>query len=199
MHADEFQWITPEVAFWEAYAPAVKCDLSSAALRLGERLVFIDPIPLAGDALAELTDGLQPALIVLTNGNHERAAAAYRERWGIPIAAHEEARAGLTLAPEQVLRDGDSLLDELTVVSIPGAGPGEIAVAGKSGVVCAGDALIQLPPDGLALLPAKYCRDAKVLPDSLRKLLRFDIRVLTFAHGSPIVAGARSKLEALLA
>ncbi len=199
MHADDFQWVNREVAVWQAYEPAVKCDLSSTALRFGERLVFIDPIPLAEDALATLVFDARPALIILTNGNHERAAAACRERWSIPIAAHTEALAELAIDPDEILDDGDLLIDELTVVTIPGAGPGEIAVCTRDGTVCLGDALIQLPPDGLALLPGKYCRNAKLLPDSLRKLLRFEIRVLTFAHGSPIVSGARSHLEALLA
>ncbi|MEO8354137.1 MAG: hypothetical protein ABI680_20605, partial [Chthoniobacteraceae bacterium] len=103
MQAGEFQWANPAVAVWQAYEPAVKCDLSSTALRLGGRLILIDPIPLAGDALTELTRDARPALIILTNGNHERAAAAFRARWNIPIAAHQDALTELAIDPDQIL------------------------------------------------------------------------------------------------
>ena len=73
--AAEFHRITDDLFFWQTYAPAVKSDLSCCALRVGGRLVFVDPIPLAKAALADLVADAPPALIVLTNGNHARAAA----------------------------------------------------------------------------------------------------------------------------
>jgi len=197
--ADEFLQISANLHFWQAYEPAVKCDLSSCALDVGGQLVFIDPIPLAKDALAELAATAPPALIVLTNGNHARAAAEYRDRFQIPIAAHADAVVELGLTPNQLLADGDRLLDALTVIALPGAGPGEIALHSSTGVLCIGDALIHLEPQGLALLPDKYCSDAKLLRASLRKRLPRDVRVLTFAHGVPLVTAARARLEDLLA
>lgn len=195
--AAEYQAVSGDVFFWQAYEPAVKCDLSCCALRVGGGLVFVDPIPLADAALAELTAEAPPALIVLTNGNHARAAATMRDRFHIPIAAHADAAE--EIAPDRLIADGDTLLAALTVITLPGAGPGEIALHGPGGVACIGDALIHLELHGLALLPDKYCDDAKLLRASLRKLLRFDFGVLTFAHGLPIVTDARGRLESLLA
>jgi glyoxylase-like metal-dependent hydrolase (beta-lactamase superfamily II) len=196
--AEEFQQVQPGLFFWQSYAPAVKSDLSSAALQLGEKLVFIDPIPLAPSALEELTSSAIPALIVLTNGNHARASEEFRRRFSIPIAAHSAAETELGLTVDQRLQEGDQLLDGLTVIEVPGAGAGEIALHAPGGVICVGDALIHLPSHGFSLLPPKYCLDPKTLPASLQKLLRFEWQILTFAHGLPLVSGARRKLQTLL-
>jgi hypothetical protein len=197
--AAEFQQVGADLYFWQAYEPAVKCDLSSCALEVGGRLIFVDPILLAKAALADLAAVASPALIVLTNGNHARAAAEYRERFQVPIAAPADAVPELGLTPDQLLADDEHLLDALTVIALPGAGPGEIALQTASGIVCIGDALINLEPDGLALLPDKYCIDAKLLRTSLRKRLPREARVLTFAHGVPLVTAVRTRLDHLFA
>ena len=196
--ADEFQQVTDGLYFWQAYDPAVKVDLSCCARRTARGLVFIDPIPLAATALAELCALAAPAAIVLTNGNHARAAGEWRKRFSIPLLAHAAATAELGIAVDQEIADGETVLDEFTVISLPGAAPGEIALHAQ-GVMHAGDALIHLPPPGFALLPEKYCADAKEMRASLGKLLRFPFEVLTFAHGLPLVSQARQRLATLLA
>ena len=139
-----------------------------------------------------------PAAIILTNGNHARAAAEYRTRFSIPILAHAGAVADLGLAVDHEIADGETVLDEFTVIALPGAAPGEIALH-AGGVLHVGDALINLPPFGFAPLPEKYCADGKEMRASLGKLLRFPFEVLTFAHGLPVVTRARHRLESLLA
>jgi hypothetical protein len=198
MRADEIQIIRDDLVFWQAYEPAVKCDLSCCARIFGKEFVFIDPIPLAPDALDELTALATPAAIVLTNGNHARAAAVFRERFSIPIHAHRDAGAELGLAIDHALTEGGAAPGGLAVVEIPGAPAGEIALH-AGGIMHAGDALIHLEPLGFALLPEKYCADARTMRASLGKLLRFDFELLTFAHGLPLVSQARRRLEHLLA
>ena len=196
--ADEFQQVTDGLYFWQAYDPAVKVDLSSCARRTARGLVFIDPIPLARAALAELCEVAAPAAIILTNGNHARAAAEYRKRFSIPILAHAAAGAELGISVDQEIADGETVLDEITVTALPGAAPGEIALH-TGGALHVGDALIHLAPHGFALLPEKYCADAKEMRASLGKLLRFPFEVLTFAHGLPLVFHARQRPVQLLA
>src|SRR5436190_6602751 len=116
VRAEEIQRITPELAFWQAYEPSVKCDLSSCAVDVGGRLVLIDPIPMAESALKELVESSRPALIILTNGNHERAADSFRQQFGIPIAAHGEAISEFELKPDQVLADQTRLLEAIDVI-----------------------------------------------------------------------------------
>jgi hypothetical protein len=196
--ADEFQLIRPDLAFWQAYEPAVKCDLSCCARCVDSRLVFIDPIPLAAPALDELLALGKPAAIVLTNGNHTRAALDFRARFSIPILAHPDAVAELGLPIDKELQDGAIVVDALRVITLPGAGAGEIALCG-AGVLHMGDALIHIDPPGFAPLPDKYCADPRELRHSLGKLLRSDFEILTFAHGLPLISQARRRLETLLA
>jgi glyoxylase-like metal-dependent hydrolase (beta-lactamase superfamily II) len=188
--------VSPALAFWQAYEPAVKSDLSCCARRFGNALVFIDPIPLAKSALAELTADAAPTAIIVTNGNHARAAAEFRERFSIPILAHAEADLGIVV--DQTIADGDLALGKLTVIEIAGAAPGEIALH-ADGVLHVGDALIHLEATGFTLLPDKYCADPRELRRSLGKLLRFEFELLTFAHGLPLISKARRRLETLLA
>ncbi|MEQ1860979.1 MAG: hypothetical protein ABMA13_13670 [Chthoniobacteraceae bacterium] len=195
--ADEIHIVAPGLAIWQAYDPGVKCDLTSVALIVSGRLVLIDPIALSAAGVSELEEAGQPALIVCTNGNHARAADSFRRHYRVPLAAHAEAR--LETSVDLPLADGSRVLDAIEVCTLPGAGPGEVVLIDPRGIVCVGDALIDLPPHGFSVLPDKYCTDPKLLRESLRKLLRWDFKVLTFAHGWPLVASARERLAALLA
>jgi glyoxylase-like metal-dependent hydrolase (beta-lactamase superfamily II) len=198
MRAEEFQTVRGDLCFWQAYEPAVKCDLSCCARRFGNELIFIDPIPLAKAALAELTAAATPTAIVLTNGNHARAAAEFRDRFAIPILAHLAAAEGLGLAIDEPLAEGDTALGHFAVVEIAGAAPGEIALHAGD-IAHVGDALIHLDPTGFTTLPEKYCSDAREMRRALGKLLRFNFEVLTFAHGLPLISQGRRRLENLLA
>ena len=196
--AEEFQTITPRVFSWQAYEPRVKCDLSSVAILADDGLVLVDPIPLRDEALEELIEGRLPTAIVLTSGNHERAADSYRKRFEIPIWASAAAEAALEIRVDHTLEEGATVPGKMRVVSLQSAGPGEIALVGD-GVICLGDAIINLASHGFSLLPARYCVNPQLLPNDLRKLLSYDFRILTFAHGDPLVEHARERLQQLLA
>ena len=193
--ADEIQQVRDGLWFWQRFQPKVKVDCSSCAVRVEKQLLLVDPIPLAAEAMEELCSFGEIAGIVATSGNHDRAVAEMRKRFGVPVFAH--AAAGLET--DRAVGEGDQIFGQLEVVEIAGAGPGEIALFDPRGWMIVGDALTNLEPDGLALLPAKYCADADEMRGSLRKLLRFPIEILTFAHGLPLASRARSRLEILLA
>lgn len=195
--ATDFQTATPSLFAWQAFEPAVKCELSSCALDTADGLIFIDPIGLSEAALGRLLHGRKPRAIILTNGNHTRAAALLRERLGVKVLASADA-SGLEIVPDETLAEGQIAPGEMEVITLPGAGPGEIALVGR-GVACVGDALIHLPPEGLRLLPDKYCADAGEMRRSLKKLLSCEFQVVTFAHGAPLVGTACRQLEKLLA
>jgi glyoxylase-like metal-dependent hydrolase (beta-lactamase superfamily II) len=165
--ADEIHHVAPGLYLWQAYDPAVKCDLTSAALKIGSQLLLIDPIPLIAEALEELLEQGTPAAIVCTNANHARGAGEFRKRFGTKIVAHREAQGGLEVNADDWIDDGACLLDAVEVCSVPGASPGEIALR-FGPIVCLGDAVIHLPDHGFALLPDKYCSDAKLLRHSLQ-------------------------------
>ena len=66
-------------------------------------------------------------------------------------------------------------------------------------MVFVGDVLVNLDPEtGMAFLPDKYSQDPKTSRESLRKLLKLDFQMMTFAHGQPIVRDAKKQLTVLL-
>ena len=83
---------------------------------------------------------------------------------------------------------------------IDGGPLGEMALhyVEDGGTMIIGDALINFDPYGFEFLPAKYCRNAKLMRRSLRKLLDFSFDRMLFAHGTPILSDARTRLEQLL-
>ncbi len=89
-HATEIQWVNEGIAYWQAYEPEVKTDLSSCAVRIDEQLFLFDPIALAADAWEELTAETPAAAIVLTNGNHQRASIGFREKFHLSIEKKEQ-------------------------------------------------------------------------------------------------------------
>jgi glyoxylase-like metal-dependent hydrolase (beta-lactamase superfamily II) len=192
--ASEILQAAPGLHFWQAYEPAVKCDLTSHAIATHEGLVLVDPIALADPSRLPGP----PAAILLTNANHARAAAWWRERTSAPIFAPAAALGELDLVPDHGLTDGDLAPGGLRTIALPGGAPGETAYLGH-GLCVVGDALIHLDSHGFALLPAKYCTDAALLSQSLRKLLSCEFDILTFAHGTPLRPHARERLATLLA
>jgi hypothetical protein len=196
--AEEFQVIRPGLFFWQTYEAAVKTDLSCCACETTQGLVFIDPIPLDKAAETELLAAAPLRAIILTSGNHARAAERYRTRFSIPVFAHAEAAAEFSFEVDHIVDDGETILDEFTVIALPGAASGEIALH-RGDAMHVGDALIHVLPPGFAVLPDKYCADSHELRQALGKLLRFPFNLLTFAHGLPIVSQARQRLSQLLA
>jgi hypothetical protein len=198
--AQEVDQVAPGISLWQFYDPAVKADLFSTALETPSGIYLIDPIPLNAEPLSHLEAGREVAGIVVTNENHGRATAQFAERFAVPVFVHATARDTLALPKIIELHDKDRLAPGLTAVTIEGGPAGEIAVhcEGNGGTIVVGDALINFEPHGFALLPAKYSSDFKLMRRSLSKLLEYDFERMLFAHGTPILSGARERLERLL-
>ncbi len=182
--------------FWQGYEPAVRVDLSCCAVRTRSGFVLVDPIPLAHDPLALITADGPPTAIILTNGNHQRASLDFRDQFDCPIHAHHDARDEITA--DQRLQDGENVAG-FRVIALPGAGAGEIALlAADAALLVIGDALINLPPDGLRVLPEKYCANPLQARESMEVLRDCEFTTLGFAHGPPITNDAHAQLIALL-
>jgi glyoxylase-like metal-dependent hydrolase (beta-lactamase superfamily II) len=198
--ADEFQAVGDKLYHWSVYEPAMKCDLNATALRVGSGLVIADPIPLAEPAWEELVAQAPLRAVVITNGNHAREAATFREKHQVPIVTAMATRKDLgELRPDVVLLENE-LLYGLCAIPIPGATPGETAFYFREGgVLVIGDAVINVDSEkGLQLLPDKYCDDPEQNRASLAKLLSLDFHTITFAHGAPVTTRAKEKWAALL-
>jgi len=184
--AESIREISSGVWIWHAYDESVRTELYSTAVAAEFGLVIIDPIDLVHDAFHQLAKHAPAAAIVLTNGNHSRAAVRFRERFGAPVFAHNDAVGELTTFVDGALRPGRPVAGSLEVLQLPGAGLGEIALFHRKAKgechLHFGDALVNLDPHGLIVLPEKYCLSASLLAESLQSLPHEDLSLVTFAH-----------------
>ena len=196
----ELEPVSSHAAIWHAYDRSVKADLFSTALFTPDNTFLIDPIPLAPAAFEQVGASSPIRGIIVTNQNHWRASAGLAQQLSVPIFAHPDAATPETEVQFSSLADGKPLANAVQVIPIVGAAPGEIALFSNAdhGIIVVGDALINFEPYGFALLPPKYCTDQKKMRKSLIRLLEHQFERLFFAHGLPILANARGRLEGLL-
>jgi len=192
----EYSTVRPGLFHWQGYEPAVKCDCSSTAIVTPAGLIFIDPIPLAEEALKDLIaeSFSAPAAVLLTSGNHQRESLAMAKRFGIPVYAPSDA--GDDIIADQRFRSGDPVAG-MESIALPGFGPGETAFL-HGGALIFGDALINLEPEGLRLLPEKYRGEKNQSLKSLGALTGLKPQILLFAHGNPVVQDANLSLACLI-
>ena len=198
--AQEIEQIVPGISIWQVYEPAVKAELFSTALRTDAGVYLIDPISLAAHALADLHVSGEIIGIFATNANHGRASAEIAREFSVPIHVHHSLAETPEFAGAIGVDDGQTLAGALTAMAVDGGAAGEMALhcSQDGGTIVIGDALINFEPHGFGLLPAKYCLDPKLMRRSLRKLLDYSFDRIFFAHGTPILLGARARLEQLL-
>jgi glyoxylase-like metal-dependent hydrolase (beta-lactamase superfamily II) len=197
--ADDFAWLNEAVAFWQEYDSASRTDLSCSAHRINDGLYLIDPIRLAPEATTALVERALPRAILLTNGNHGRAAKVYARQWNIPIFAPPNLESELGFAPDGELKSGGVYWDQLEIFELSGASMGEVAIYRRDlETLSFGDAFIHLPGYGFTLLPETYCLNVKQLEIAVQQLRDLPVRLLTFAHGYPVTMKAQERLRELL-
>ena len=185
----DYHQITNDLFIWHGYNPECKTDCSSTAIRTSEGFVLIDPIRLEEQAIELMVGDDRVGALLLTNGNHLRAALYEKERLDVPIYAPQGVPQ--EIPADYLVNDGELVFGTLKVIALPGGGSGEAAyLAGD--VLVVGDALTNL--DGLQVLPEKYCSDLRLLRESLRGLRSLNFNILCFAHGLPILRHAKEKV-----
>jgi metallo-beta-lactamase superfamily protein len=199
--AQEVDEVSPGIFVWQAYDSKVKADLFSTALETQAGTFLVDPIPLGSDGALSLRAHRKPIGIFVTNANHARAAAEFAKTFSIPIYVRDELRGSPDFLQARWVQDGEVVSQGLTAVAIDGGPAGETALHhnDNGGTMVVGDALINFEPYGFGSLPAKYCLDHKLMRRSLGKLLDHAFDRILFAHGTPILSGARARVEQLLA
>ncbi len=198
--ASEIEPVSPGIFIWRFYDPSVKAELFSTGLATKGGTCLIDPIPLTPEAIDTLATQAGIKGIVVTNENHERAAAQFSGKFEVPVFLHPALLDTTKSFKETALQDRRAFSPGLVAVEIEGGPVGEMAVHSETngGSMIIGDALINFDPFGFALLPSKYCSNAKLMRRSLSKLLDYPFERIFFAHGTPILSRAHQRLEELL-
>jgi hypothetical protein len=193
--------VFPGIFVWQTYDGIVKADLFSTALETASGTYLVDPIPLDEESLLAFGTPRKVCGIWVTNVNHARAAADFARTFSVPVYVHGDLRGQGDFPNATAVSDGEGLARGVTGIAIDGGPTGEMALHynASGGTMVLGDALINFEPHGFGFLPAKYCRNARLMRRSLRKLLAYSFDRMLFAHGTPILSGARARVEQLLA
>lgn len=193
--------VFPGIFVWQTYDSSVKADLFSTALETASGTYLVDPIPLDKESLLVFAAQRKVSGIWVTNENHARAAADFARTFSVPVYVHDDLRGHGDFPNATAVSEGERLAQGVTGIAIDGGPTGEMALHynASGGTMVLGDALINFEPHGFGFLPAKYCRNARVMRRSLRSLLDYSFDRMFFAHGTPILSGARARVEQLMA
>jgi hypothetical protein len=197
--------VLPGVHHWTAIHPRIRLPVDSYYLQPAR--VVLDPtVPREG---LEWFKGREPpGQVILTNRHHLRHSERYAEAFGCPIRCseaglHEFERGpqvegfafGEELAPGITAHQLGAICPDDTVLHIRTAAGGALAFA---------DGLTRPRGGGLAFVPGFLMGDDAAavragLRESLRGLLDLDFDNLLFAHGEPLVGGAKAAMRELIA
>jgi glyoxylase-like metal-dependent hydrolase (beta-lactamase superfamily II) len=192
--------IAPDVQTWSVFSQKKGYAFNGYAVSTEDGTVLMDP-PDPGEEGWDTVDLLEPfAGVWITNRNHSRAAADFRERYGLTVWAHEADAKQLEPAPDRTLRGGETIAGEIEVVHAPGKSPGEIAFhLPRSRALVVGDVVIGVPSGELSTYPDEVIDDREQLHSSAARLLKYDFDALLLCDGEPLPAGGKDKLREFVA
>jgi glyoxylase-like metal-dependent hydrolase (beta-lactamase superfamily II) len=187
--------IVSDVQTWSVFSPEKGYPFNGFAISTEGGTVVIDP-PDPGEDGWDTVDLLEPfAGVWVTNRNHSRAAASFRERYGLTVWAHEADAERLEAGADGTLRGGETIAGEIEVVHSPGKSPGEVAFhLPRSRALVVGDVVIGVPPGELSTYPDEVVEDREQLNRSAARLLEYDFDALLLCDGESLPAGGRQKL-----
>ena len=188
--------IVPDVQMWSVPMLDRGYDFNGFAVATEDGTVLIDPPEPAQDGWGPI-DMLEPfAGVWITNRNHSRAAAAFRERYGVKVSAHEADAERLEAGADRTVHGDELLPGEIRLIHVPGKSPGEVAFhLPRSNALIVGDVVIGVPAGELSTYPDKVIDDMDQLHRSAAKLLEYDFDALLLCDGEPITSGGKQKLQ----
>lgn len=158
--------------------------------------IVIDPPEPAEEGWGAI-DLLEPfAGVWITNRNHSRAAATFRERYGATVYVHEADADRLEAGADAMMHGDEQLPGDVRVIHVPGKSPGEIAFhLPRSNALVIGDVVIGVPAGELSTYPEKVIDDMEELHRSAARLLEYDFDALLLCDGESLPAGGKEKLR----
>jgi uncharacterized cupin superfamily protein len=189
----------PGIFAWSQWQPDRNISFASHLLIRESGNVAFDPLSTDDAENAEIEALGGVAVILLTNRDHERGAAALRERFGARILA-SRAEAELFRLPVDGVFDAGDVVPGITALALQGAKtPGEVAFfLPDLGVAVVGDAVLGEPAGELSFLPDATPADPGALTLSLRRLWALQPRALLLGDGVSLFADVDERLGALL-
>lgn len=197
--AERVEQVIPGLYRWSVRDDRIGGVRSEAYAVVAEdgAVTLIDPLPIEERALKEL--GPVEA-IVLTAGNHQRAAWQLRRVFQAPVWAPQQAY-GLEDNADITYGAGDTLPGGLVAYHTPGPAMSmyTLWLERPRSVIFVSDLLTHDEEGTPRFIDSQYQDEPARTRTSVRRLLeKLPIDVVCFAHGAPIVADAESVLRRAL-
>lgn len=159
----------------------------------------VDPLEPDDDAVLERCRAAGVQTIVVTNRDHERAAALFRRELGAAIVVHAADAPLLGLPVDRTVVAGDAIHD-WRVVALDGyKTPGEMVLfSAARRAAISGDAFWGAPAGSLRLMPDEKLADPARAVLSARRIRALPIDHLLVGDGMPVFGCARQALSALI-
>lgn len=188
--------IVPNVQTWSVFVPDRGYAFNGYAVSTEDGTVLIDPPEPLEDGW-DTIDLMEPfAGVWITNRNHSRAAAAFRERYGTTVWAHDADADRLEAGADDTISGGERIAGDIEVVHVPGKSPGEIAFhMPRCKAMIVGDVVIGVPPGELSTYPDEVIEDRDQLMRSAKALADYEFDALLLCDGDSLPSGGRAKLR----
>ena len=188
--------IVPNIQSWSVFVADRGYPFNGFAVSTEDGTVVIDPPEPVEDGW-DVIDLMEPfAGVWVTNRNHSRAAADFRERYGVTVWAHEADADELEAGADDTVTGGERIPGDIEIVHVPGKSPGEIAFhVPRAAAVIVGDVVVGNPPGELSTYPDSVIEDRDRLMQSAAELLELDFDALLLCDGDSLPSGGRAKLQ----
>lgn len=193
--------VLDDVARWSVWNQPRQLWFNGHLLRVGGAVVAVDPVPF-GDEVARAIDAFgAPSICVVTNRDHERAAAEVRARWGARVLVPGADAGEIRLVADGTIGDGDAIAGALRAVAVAGAKTaGELALHWPArGLLVLGDAALGRPAGALSLLPAEKLPDVVAARAGVAALAALGAEIVLVGDGDDLLSGGIAALRALAA
>lgn len=186
---------------WSVWNEPRKLWFNGHLLRVGEELVAIDPVELSDEVAAALAALGKPTLCIVTNRDHERAAAELRQRFGcrVRLPRRDAAAMAIEVGDEDLYDPGELFAGELLAVAVDDAKtPGETALSWPARrALVLGDAAIGRPVGALTMLPSDRFADIAAARAGVAQLAALGADLVLVGDGEDLLTGGTAALSAL--
>lgn len=187
--------ILPGIATWSWFSEEKQLNFNGHLLDVGEHRILVDPPPLSDDDLSKLSNAGQVDYILLTNRDHQRESAAYKDALNTRVYVPQADAPEMSVTPDKTFVDGELLPGGIWVVHLSNQkSPGESAlfIQQGRGILIVGDALLGKPEGSVSMLPAEKYADPVKAREGLRRLLKYNFDSLLVGDGTSILTGAKA-------
>jgi glyoxylase-like metal-dependent hydrolase (beta-lactamase superfamily II) len=192
--------ILPGLHHWKAVHPRIEIEVGCHYLA-SSRIAFDPLLPVEGVEWFERHGGVDA--VILSNRHHLRHAERLAERYGCPIRCHQAGLHEFSDGPTvEGFGFGERLTEDVVALEMDAICPDDTVLRLETGpgALLFADALISY--GGLGFVPDELIGDdpeavKRQVRERALELAQEPIDCLLFAHGDPVLSGAKDALRQL--